>query len=70
MNATKHSFIILPFVAALVLTFMLGRTSIAREGPSAPLAMSMAEWVAVQTANSLLLDQGPVSVYLPVLLDS
>jgi hypothetical protein len=68
MNARKRWLIILLVVVAVVLAFMLGTASVTGSVPSAPQAVTPAQWAAIEAANSLLLDQGPVGVYLPVVL--
>ncbi len=68
MNASKRSLLILLIVAAMLLAFLLGTVSVAGIVPSAPEALTPAEWAALQAATWLLLDQGPVGTYLPVVL--
>ncbi|HSR31367.1 MAG TPA: hypothetical protein VLY63_12445 [Anaerolineae bacterium] len=68
MNATKRSFTILLIVVAVVLAFMLGTASVTGSVPSAPQAVTPAQWAAIQASNSLLLEQGPVGTYLPFVL--
>ena len=69
MKATKLSLPILLIAAVMVLAFMLGSTSVVKGDPPALMAVRMDEWVAIHTANTLLLDQGPLNVYLPVILE-
>jgi hypothetical protein len=68
MNAHKRWLIILLVVVAVVLVFMLGTGSVTGSVPSAPQAVTPTQWAAIEAANSLLLDQGPVGVYLPAVL--
>ena len=68
MNTRKRSLIILLIVVAMVSAFLLGTLSVTGSGPSAFEAVTPIEWAKVQPANSLLLDQGPVGTYLPVVL--
>ncbi len=68
MNASKRSLIILLIVVAMVLAFLLGTVSVTGSVPAAPEALTPAQWAALQAANWLLLDQGPVGTYLPVVL--
>lgn len=66
MKHTGRFLTILLVVVAVVLAFMLGTAT--GSVPSAPQAVTPAQWAAVEVANSLLLDQGPAGVYLPVVL--
>jgi len=68
MNARKRSLIILLIVVAMVLAFLLGTVSVTGSVPSSLEAVTPAQWAALKAANSLLLDQGPVGIYLPVVL--
>jgi len=68
MNANKRSLLILLIVVAMVLAFLLGTISVTGSIPSAPEAVTLTQWAAIRAANSLLLDQGPVGVYLPHVL--
>jgi hypothetical protein len=66
MNETKRTLTILLIVAAMVLAFLAGTATVSGSVPSAPRAVTLAQWAAIQASNSLLLDQGPMSIYLPV----
>lgn len=70
MNARKRSLIILLIVAATLLALLAGTISVTGSVPSAPQAVTvtLTQWSAIQAADSLLLDQGPVGIYLPVVL--
>jgi hypothetical protein len=68
MNGRKRSLLTLLIVVAMVLAFLLGTVSVTGSVPSAPEAVTPSQWAAVQAANSLLLDQGPVGTYLPLVL--
>ncbi|MFN2243941.1 MAG: hypothetical protein ACK2U2_16730 [Anaerolineae bacterium] len=68
MNARKRWLTILLIVVAMALAFLVGTATVTGTVPSAPQAVTPAQWAAIETANSLLLDQGPVGVYLPVVL--
>ncbi len=68
MNVSKRSLLILLIVVATVLAFLLGTVSVTGSVPSSLEVVTPAQWAALQAANSLLLDQGPVGTYLPVVL--
>ena len=68
MNGTVRALTILLIVTALAGAFLLGTTTATGTVPAAPQALTPAEWAAIQASNSLLLDQGPFSTYLPVVL--
>ncbi|MFN2289869.1 MAG: hypothetical protein ACK2UC_01640 [Anaerolineae bacterium] len=68
MNLMKRALTILLIVAIMVLAFWAGTTVASGSDAAAPQALTPAQWAAVQAANSLLLDQGPTSIYLPVVL--
>lgn len=68
MNDSKRYLTILLIVVAMVLAFLAGTTTASSSLPSTPQAVTLPQWAAIQTSNALLLDQGPVSVYLPVVL--
>ncbi len=68
MNTHKRSLLILLIVVAMVLAFLLGTVSVTSSVPSSIEAVTPTQWAALQAANSLLLDQGPVGTYLPVVL--
>ena len=68
MNARQRSLIILLIVVAMVLAFLLGTASVGGSAPSVVEAVSLPQWAILHTANSLLLDQGSVGVYLPLVL--
>jgi hypothetical protein len=68
MNASKLSLPILLIVLAMVSAFVLGTVSVTGSVPAAPKALSPGQWAPLQVANSLLLDQGPVGTYLPVVI--
>jgi hypothetical protein len=68
MNTGNRWLIILLIVAAMILAFLVGTATVTGSVPSAPRAVTPAQWAAIEVANSLLLDQGPVGVYLPVVL--
>lgn len=59
---------ILLIVVIIVVAFWAGTTAASGSDPAAPQALTPAQWAAVQAANSLLLDQGPASTYLPIVL--
>ncbi len=68
MNTHKRSLLILLIVVAMVLAFLLGTVSVTGSVPPSIEAVTPTQWAALHTANSLLLDQGPVGTYLPVVL--
>jgi hypothetical protein len=68
MNRRRRSLTILLVVVVTILAFLIGTISATSSVPSAPQAVTPAEWAAIQVSNSLLLDQGPASIYLPVVL--
>ena len=59
---------ILLIVAGLVLAFLGGTLTATGGAPAAVQALTPHQWAAVQASNALLLEQGLVSVYLPVVL--
>ena len=68
MKETRHTLTILLIVAGLVLAFLAGTATATGSAPAAVEALTPGQWAAVQASNALLLDQGPVSVYLPLVL--
>jgi len=68
MNTRKRSLIIVLIVVAMILAFLLGTVSVTGSVPSALEVLAPAQWAALEAANSLLLDQGPVGTYLPIIL--
>ena len=68
MNQTGRTLTILLLVVGLVLAFLAGTATATVGGPAAIEALTPGQWAAVQASNSLLLDQGPVGVYFPVVL--
>jgi len=70
MNRTRHTLIILLIVVGLVLAFLAGTATATVGAPAAVEALRPSQWAAVQTSNALLLDQGPVGTYLPVVLQN
>ncbi|NIV31872.1 MAG: hypothetical protein GWN58_21020, partial [Anaerolineae bacterium] len=55
-------------VAGLVLAFLAGTLTASGSAPAAVEAMTLSQLAALQASNALLLDQGPVSAYLPLVL--
>ena len=68
MNQTGRTLTILLIVVGLVLAFLVGTVTATVGAPAAVEALTRGQWAAVQSSNALLLDQGPVSVYLPLVL--
>jgi hypothetical protein len=70
MSRPRKGLSILLIVAAMLLAFSLGTVSVTGSVPSAPEAVTLGQWAALQAANPLLLDQGqgPVGIYLPIVL--
>jgi hypothetical protein len=68
MSQTRRTLTILLIVVGLVLAFLAGTVTATVGAPEAIQALTPGQWAAVQSSNALLLDQGPVSAYLPVLL--
>lgn len=68
MKETRRTLTILLIVASLVLAFLAGTVTATGRAPAAVQALTPGQWAAVQASNALLLDQGPFSVYLPLLL--
>jgi hypothetical protein len=69
MNMGTRCLTILLLVVIMVLAFLAGTATVS-SGPPEPQAVSLtlSEWAVIQTSNALLLDQGPPSVYLPMVL--
>lgn len=68
MSQTRRTLTILLIVAGLVLAFLAGTATATVGAPAAVEALTPGQWAAVQASNALLLDQGPVGMYLPVVL--
>lgn len=68
MKGTMRAFTILLIVVAIVVAFFAGTATVASTAPAAPQALTLVQWAALQASNLLLLDQGPSSTYLPVVL--
>jgi hypothetical protein len=68
MNRTGRTLTILLVVVGLVLAFLAGTVTATVGAPAAIEALPPGQWAAVQASNVLLLDQGPVSAYLPLVL--
>jgi hypothetical protein len=68
MNGTLRALTIFLIVIAVVVAFLAGAATVTGHAPAAPQALTLAQWAAVQASNSLLLDQGPLSTYLPIVL--
>jgi len=68
MKQTGHTLTILLIVAGLVLAFLAGTATATVSAPAAVEALTPDQWAALQASNALLLDQGPVSVYMPLVL--
>lgn len=68
MNGTLRALTILLIAVAMAVAFLAGAATVTRSAPAVPQALTPAQWAAVQASNSLLLDEGPASVYLPVVL--
>ena len=68
MKETGRTLTILLIVAALVLAFLAGTATATVSAPAAVEALTPDQWAALQASNALLLDQGPVSLYLPLVL--
>ena len=68
MKETRHTLTILLIVAGLVLAFLAGTATATGGAPEAVQALTPGQQAALQASNALLLDQGPVSVYLPLVL--
>jgi hypothetical protein len=68
MKETRRTLTILLIVAGLVLAFLAGTATATGSAPAAVEALTPGQWAAVQASNALLLEQGPVSVYLPLVL--
>ena len=68
MKQTGHTLTILLIVAGLVLAFLAGTATVTGSAPAAVQALTPGQWAALQASNALLLDQGPVSLYLPLVL--
>jgi hypothetical protein len=67
MNQTGRTLIILLIVAGLVLAFLAGTVSATGGAPAAIQALTPGQLAALQASNALL-EQGPVSAYLPLVL--
>ena len=68
MNRPGRNLTILLIVAGLVLAFLAGTATATVGAPATVEALTPGQWAAVQAANALLLDQGPLSAYLPMVL--
>ena len=68
MRDTRRTLTILLIVVGLVLAFLAGTVTATGSAPATVQALTPSQWAAVQASNALLLDQGPVSAYLPILL--
>jgi hypothetical protein len=68
MRETRHTLTILLIVAGLLLAFLAGTVSATGSAPAAVEALTPGQWAALQPSHALLLDQGPVSAHLPVVL--
>lgn len=68
MKETRHTLAIFLIVAGLVLAFLAGTATATGSAPAAVQALTPGQWAALQASNALLLDQGPFSLYLPLVL--
>jgi hypothetical protein len=68
MKETRRTLTILLIVAGLVLAFLAGTVTATGSAPAAVQALTPGQLAALQASNALLLDQGPVSVYMPLVL--
>jgi hypothetical protein len=68
MQKPGRAVIALLVVAGLVLAFLAGAATTTGSAPAAIEALTLGQWAAVQASNAVLLDHGPVSVYLPLVL--
>ena len=68
MNQTGRTLTILLIVAGLVLAFLAGTVTATVGAPAAVQALTPGQLAALQASNALLLEQGPVGTYLPVVL--
>lgn len=68
MNMGKRYLTILLLVVAMILAFLAGTATAYSSVPPAPQAVTLAQWAAIQTSSALLLDQGPASIHLPIVL--
>jgi hypothetical protein len=65
---TRRTLTILLIVAGLALAFLAGTATATGSAPAAVQVLTPGQWAALQASNALLLDQGPVSLYLPLVL--
>jgi hypothetical protein len=70
MKETRRSLTILLIVAGLVLAFLAGTLTATGSVPAVIQALTPGQLAALQASNALLLEQGPVSVYLPLVLQN
>ena len=68
MRERRHTLIILLIVAGLVVAFLAGTATATGSTQATVQALTPGQLAAVQASNALLLDQGPVSVQLPLVL--
>ena len=68
MKDARRTLTILLVVAGLVLAFLAGTATATGSAPVAVRALTPSQWAALQASNALLLEQGPVSAYLPLVL--
>ena len=68
MNQTGRTLTILLIVVGLVLAFLAGTVTASVSAPAAIQALTPGQLAALQASNALLLEQGPVSAYLPLVL--
>ena len=68
MNQTGRTLTILLIVAGLVLAFLAGTMTATGSAPAAVQSLTPGQLAALQTSNALLLEQGPVSTHLPLVL--
>ena len=68
MKNTRRTLTILLIVAGLVLAFLAGTLTATGSAPAVVEAMTLSQLAALQASNALLLEQGPVGAYLPLML--
>ena len=68
MNQTGRTLTILLIVAGLVLAFLAGTMTATGSAPAAVQELTAGQLAALQASNALLLEQGPVSTHLPLVL--
>jgi hypothetical protein len=68
MGRPRNALSILLIAAAILLAFLAGTVTVAGSSPTAIHALTPGQWAAVQASNALLLDEGPTSTYLPLVL--